>query len=103
MTPLILDSACCRQLNWRTDLPVDIDAAGLEGLLAEQGWTNRCRFPALKVLRHAQGHEAAWVVASGRVQLRVHITVEEPDRRARALELYAGFRDCLERLSERQE
>ena len=62
MTPLRPDSACCRQLNWRTDLPAGIAPEGLEALLAEQGWTNRCHHPALKVLSHAQGHEAAWVV-----------------------------------------
>ncbi len=100
MTPLRPDSACCRQLNWRSDLPVSIDAVALETLLSERGWTHRCRYPALKVLRHAQGHEAAWVVASGRLQLRVHVTVEESQRRARATELYEGFQDCLAQLME---
>ena len=103
MTPLRPDSACCRQLNWRTDLPGDIDPDGLEALLAEQGWTNRCHHPALKVLSHRQGHEAAWVVASGRIQVRVHVTVEESERHARALEIHALFQDCLNRLDERAE
>ncbi len=101
MTPLRPDSACCRQLNWRADLPGGIDPESLEALLAKQGWINRCYHPALKVLSHAQGHEAAWVVSSGRIQLRVHITVEESERQARAFELYAGFKDCLAKLTER--
>lgn len=100
MTPLRPDSACCRQLNWRTDLPPEIDPEGLEALLAEQGWSNRCHHPGLKVLSHEHGHEAAWVMASGRVQLRIHVTVEESERHDRALEIYGDFQDCLTRLRE---
>ncbi len=100
MTPLRPDSACCRQLNWRTDLPRDLDPARFEALLAARGWTRRCRHPALKVLRHAEGHEVAWVPASGRVQLRVHVTVAEPERRSRALEIHAGLERCLRALAE---
>ena len=99
MTPLRLDSSCCRQLNWRTDVPDGVDPDGLETLLAKRGWTNRCHHPALKVLSHVQGHEVAWVVGSGRMQLRIHVTIEESERRGRALELYAGFQDCLRRLT----
>lgn len=100
MTPLRPDSACCRQLNWRVDVPANIDPARFETLLAEQGWTNRCHHPALRVLSHAQGHEVAWVLASGRMQLRIHVTVDEARRRDRALELYVGFQDCLGRLAD---
>ena len=99
MAPLIMDSACCRQLNWRTDVPKSVDPDGFEAQLAKQGWTNRCHHPALRVLSHALGHEVAWVVSSGRMQIRIHVTVEESERRGRALELYAGLQDCLRSLT----
>ncbi len=98
MTALTLDSACCHQLNWRTDLPVGLDPAGLEGLLAEEGWKARSRHPALKVLRHAAGHEVAWVVTTGRVQIRVDLGVPRGERRGRARAVHRTLEACVDRL-----
>lgn len=96
LTPLRLDSACCRDLNWRTDLPPGVRPAPVEACLGERGWTARSHHGVLRVLRHPEGHEMAWVVDSGRVQIRVHVTVPQGERRGRAAGLYGELRGCLE-------
>lgn len=99
MTPLRLDSACCRLANWRTDLPRQVDVAGLVGLLVDAGWSSRSRHPALKVLRHPQGHEMAWVLPTGRIQLRIDVGVAQGQRRSRARAIYDDLAACLDRLA----
>ena len=86
-TPLRPDSACCRDLNWRTDLPAK-EGGEVEGRLLDRGWTQRCRHQALRVLRHPEGHELAWVLTTGRVQLRVGAWVPQSERAERARSLY---------------
>ncbi len=96
MTPLELDVSCCNRANWRTDLPTEIDAGTVEGRLVEKGYQSRCAHPALRVLRHPEGHELAWVTTSGRVQIRVDIEVPKDERRRRAEALYQDLASCLE-------
>ncbi len=96
MTPLELDVSCCNRANWRTDLPAEIDAGAVEALLVHKGYQSRCRHPALKVLRHPEGHELAWVTTSGRMQIRVDIEVPKDERRACAEALYRDLESCLE-------
>lgn len=103
LTPLRLDSACCRELNWRTDLPPKLRPAPVEACLGERGWTSRSCHPVLRVLRHPEGHEMAWVVDSGRVQIRVHVTVPQGQRRGRAAGLYDELGGCLETAHSLQE
>ena len=88
MTPLRLDSACCQLANWRTDFSDRLDPAGFEQQMLAAGWTSRCQHPALKVFRHPVGHEVAWVVTTGRVQIRIDFEVPESSRRQQAAELY---------------
>lgn len=89
------DSACCRDLNWRTDLPPAITPAPVEKRLGRHGWVSRAAHPALRVLRHPEGHEIAWVLDSGRVQIRVHVTVPRDERRRQAENLLRELEDCL--------
>ncbi|MEM7350250.1 MAG: hypothetical protein AAF657_05555 [Acidobacteriota bacterium] len=99
MTPLRLDSACCYQANWRTDLLRPVDPLALEGQLIAAGWSSHSRHPALKVLRHPQGHEMAWVLPTGRIQIRVDLDVPESERPLRAEGLYGELESCLDRLT----
>ena len=101
MTPLRLDTACCLLANWRTDLPRDLDSSSFEGQLILDGWRSRSRHPALRVLRHPEGHEMAWVLATGRVQIRVDLTVPENKRGRQALALYRDLVTCLDRVQAR--
>ncbi len=103
MTPLEPDSACCRQANWRTDLPPGLDVAGVERRMEDAGWTSRSRHPALKVFRHGEGHEVAWVVTTGRVQIRIDFEVPRRQRRRRAQTLYRELGACLTTTAERPE
>lgn len=95
MTPLELDAACCNQANWRTDLPPGLDPGLVEDRMAAAGWTSRSRHPALKVFRHGGGHEVAWVVTTGRVQIRVDLEVPRHRRRRQAEKLYDELGRCL--------
>lgn len=92
---LRLDSACCRRLNWRTDLPPGLPAETLETPLVAKGWTPRCRHPALRVLRHPEGHEIAWVLPTGRIQLRVDLSISKDERANVARALWEELRSYL--------
>lgn len=98
VTELTRDSGCCRSLNWRCDLQPGIDAQRLEAVFVDLGYTSRCRHPSLKVFRHPEGHELAWVVTTGRVQLRVAMIVEEELRASTARQLYQDMIALLQRL-----
>lgn len=74
------DSACSRNLNWRFDLAENTDSDVVEVVLEDKGWRVRCRHAALRVFRHGEGHELAWALNTGRVQLRVDLAVP-PDHR----------------------
>jgi hypothetical protein len=89
------DAGCCQDLNWRCDLPVDLDPERVEEGLQGRGYVVRCRHAALRVLRHPQGHEMAWVLTSGRVQIRVSLTVEKSAREGVARQLYGELVDTL--------
>lgn len=88
LSPLRLDSSCCRNLNWRCDLDAEVDAERFESALAAGGYALRCRHPALRVLRRG-GHEVAWVLSTGRLQVRVGIFVDPEAREAVARSLHA--------------
>ncbi len=89
LSSLEADSSCCRGLNWRCDLSPPLAAEPLESNLAEEGYVSRCRHPALRVLRHAAGHEIAWVLTTGRIQIRIPTSVEKPERRREAEAIHA--------------
>ena len=88
LSELSRDSACCRDLNWRCDLTSEVSPEALAASLGEQGWVVRCRHVNLKVFRHAQGHEIAWVTSTGRVQIRVAFEIEREERPGLAVEIF---------------
>ncbi len=97
VTQLSRDSGCARSLNWRCDLPVGFDAVALENAYVASGYSSRSQHPALKVFRHAEGHELAWVVTTGRVQIRVAVGVDGTEREEAARNLYGDLVDLVGR------
>jgi hypothetical protein len=95
-TELRRDSGCCDDLNWRFDLDPDQDPDAVERRWVDAGFRPRARLAALRVLRHDAGHEVAWVIESGRVQLRVPITVTAERREATARRIHRELLSCLE-------
>lgn len=94
-TPLRADRSCQRRTNWRFDL----DPALIEMLseaLVRLGYTAQRVADRLLIFRAAHPKlQVLCVLESGRVQLRVHPTVPEMERRATAEALYANLCRCL--------
>ena len=95
LSPLRADSSCCNFLNWRCDLQPQAAAGPLQEQLLAHGYVLRCNHSGLRVFRHPAGHEVAWVPASGRVQIRVHLTFSPEQRRAAADTVYEDLRRSL--------
>ena len=95
---LLRDSGCCSRLNWRCALPVGVDAVALGASLTAAGYAQRCNHPRFQVFRHSEGHEIAWVLSSGRVQIRVDIGIESEARAFQARAIYDDLRSCISRL-----
>jgi hypothetical protein len=95
---LTREVTCIRSMAWRCDLPANLDwdrlfeqlqASGLSGVPAAKG---------LARFANAGGDELVMVRASGRVQLRVHYTVPEENRRFTAEKLFQLLVYALRRL-----
>ncbi|MCB1056148.1 MAG: hypothetical protein KDD11_11665 [Acidobacteria bacterium] len=99
LSALERDSGCCRDLNWRCQLGPEIRPEALERRLVAAGYDSRCRHPALRVLRHPSGHELAWVLASGRVQIRIPLGVDVDHRPAAARRIHAALGELLSQAS----
>ena len=74
LTPLRLDPGCTNRANWCCRIDGSGEAERVEDGMAERGYGSHSRHPALKVFRRG-GRELAWVVSTGRVQVRVPMTV----------------------------
>ncbi len=96
LSGLCRDSGCCLDLNWRCELAPGSDRAGFQESLLADGYELRCNHSALRVLRHADGHELAWVLTSGRLQIRVGIDVEPEEREAAARDIHHRLVRSLE-------
>ncbi len=99
VTQLSRDSGCTRSLNWRCDLPMGFEAGALESDFVKRGYRSRSQHPALKVFRHPEGHELAWVVTTGRVQIRVAVAVDVTEREEAARDLYGDLVNLVGQLS----
>jgi len=97
ITPLKRDVGCGNALNWRCDLDCRPLPAAAETLFVEAGYRSLSALPTLKVLRHPGGHEIAWVVPTGRVQIRIAPVVAVAEREKAAREMYRKFTDLLSR------
>ena len=82
------DSSCCQDLNWRCDVSPRADAEGLQESLLSAGYHLRCNHPALRVFRFGTEHELAWVVSSGRIQIRVGLDIPQDQRCEAAQGIY---------------
>ena len=85
---LTREVSCIRSLAWRCDLPVATDWAALTAALEAAGLTRRPPVGAMLRFGAPDDHEIALVPHSGRIQLRVHYTVPEHDRRFAAERLF---------------
>jgi hypothetical protein len=97
VTPLKRDVGCGNSLNWRCDLRCRPVVSSAETLFVEAGYRSLSALPALKVFRHPGGHEIAWVVRTGRVQIRISSVVAVSEREKAASEMYRKFVDILSR------
>ncbi len=96
VTELGRDGGCGRSVNWRCDLMPGFEPKSLERRFVEAGYHSRSRHPALMVFRHPEGHELAWVVTTGRVQIRVAPVVEAARRKTVAHGIYGELLECLQ-------
>lgn len=85
---LIREVACIRSLAWRTDLPTSVDWAALGAALEAAGLVRLAPVGRMQRFGAATGAEIALVPATGRVQLRVHYSIPEHDRRFAAERLF---------------
>jgi hypothetical protein len=96
---LTREVTCIRALAWRCDLPLATDWAALAAALTAGGLTALPAVRGLVRLGSDTGDEFLLVPNSGRVQIRVHYTIPEHDRRFAAERLfqrvvYAFLRLC---------
>ena len=95
LTPLEPEHGCCDGLNWRCSTVGPLTADAFEHRTVATGFESRCRHPWLTLIRDEMGNEVAWVPATGRVQLRVHLTVERETRSEIARALYERLRKAV--------
>jgi hypothetical protein len=78
---LTREVSCIRSLAWRCDLPLATDWRALAAALAATGLVPLPTVRGLHRFGADSGDEILVVAATGRLQLRVHYTVPEHDRR----------------------
>lgn len=79
---------CVRSLAWRVDFEAFDRWDALIAELCGRGMDRAAAITGLLRAVTAEGHEMVFVPRSGRVQIRVHYTVPEEDRRRTAERLY---------------
>ena len=85
---LTREITCLRSLAWRTDLPTAAGWPGLGAALEAAGLIRRPPVGAMQRFATARGDELSLIPTTGRVQLRVHYTVPEHERRFAAERLF---------------
>jgi hypothetical protein len=80
--------ACIRSLAWRTDLPTRVDWGALGAALEAAGLVRLAPVGTMQRFGSAAGDQIALVPVTGRVQLRVHYSIPEHDRRFAAERLF---------------
>lgn len=95
--PLEQDASCSNRTHWCTSVAGGEGRAGaVERSLEGGGWQLRCRHPRLRVFRRQSGHEIAWVLPSGRVQIRVPLLVDHGEREASARAVWRELQRAFE-------
>lgn len=100
LSRLRLDPGCSNRANWCCEIDTSAASAGSEGSavterMLDLGYRSKSRHPALKVFRKPDGRELAWVVSSGRVQIRVPMAVDPDQRETAAGAVWRDLRSCL--------
>jgi hypothetical protein len=85
---LTREISCIRSLAWRTDLPTATDWGALGAALEASGLVRLAQVGRMQRFGSATGEEIALVPITGRVQLRVHYSIPEHDRRFAAERLF---------------
>ncbi len=67
---------------------MSLDTQKVEDRFLARGYRSLSQYPALRVFRHREGHEVAWVLTTGRIQIRVNAAVDEAFRGEVAHELH---------------
>jgi hypothetical protein len=94
---LTREVTCLRSLAWRTDLPTAAGWPGLGAALEAAGLIRRPPVGAMQRFATARGDELSLIPTTGRVQLRVHYTVPEHERRFAAERLFQLLFHALRR------
>lgn len=94
---LTREVTCLRSLAWRTDLPSAADWPRLGAALEAAGLIRRPPVGAMQRFATARGDELSLIPTTGRVQLRVHYTVPEHERRFAAERLFQLLFHALRR------
>jgi hypothetical protein len=95
---LTREVTCIRSLAWRCDLPITTDWSALGRELTAAGLAPRATLGGLLRFESASKAEVLLVATSGRVQLRVHYTVPQPERKFAAERLFQLLVHALRRL-----
>jgi hypothetical protein len=88
---LTREVTCIRSLAWRCDLPAEFPWERLARELEASGFQPRAAVRGLVRLVSDSGDEVVLVTGTGRVQLRVHYTVPEHERRFAAERLFQAL------------
>ena len=97
LSRLELDVSCANRANWRTSVEGgEARAEAVEKALEVGGWSARCRHAKLRVFRCPSGHEIAWVLSTGRLQIRVPVLIDPDERRASAQRVWRQLRRAFE-------
>jgi hypothetical protein len=94
---LTREVTCIRSLAWRTDLPAALDWQRLGATLEAAGLVRHPPVGAMQRFATARGDELSLIPTTGRVQLRVHYTVPEHERRFAAERLFQLLVHALRR------
>lgn len=95
---LAREVTCIRSMAWRCDLPTGLNWAALVEQLQTFGLQPAQAVRGLHRVVNERGDEVIIVAASGRVQLRVHYTVPEDQRRFAAERLFQYLVYSLRRI-----
>ena len=94
---LELDASCANRANWRASVEAGEERVGtVEKTLEVDGWSTRCRHARLRVFRRPSGHEIAWVLSTGRLQIRVPPMVDPDERQTSAQLIWRQLRRAFE-------
>jgi len=85
---LTREVSCIRSLAWRCDLPVSTHWRRLIDALVAGGLRELTAVRGLYRLGNDRGDEVLFVPLTGRVQIRVHYTIPEHERRFAAERLF---------------